>query len=461
MKEFQILNGYKVKDGVARTYLDEMKIKVDPMFNGFVTPEEFGAVGDGVADDTSAISSAIKTQKDVYFTKTYLVTNDGLKLAYENQSLIFAGNAKIIGKNLTNTNPIIKLDANYIKLYNPKLELLNDNQTYDAIEISSKCKYSSLYNVYISGTGRYGLNINGSDNNVYGGVISGFKNGISVNAINIICEDLRVTLCTADGFVCNANHFNAKNIYSYSNSGRGFCFNGANYASLKNLYAEKNAGDGFYINNVNGKFSLYNCSGLSSGYNSTSKPSDFKISGSKNVKLVECNSSNNDENKTASYTINNYSVVYLYDCTATSAPNVPDKNVARFINCYDGLKSYNTALNQYKGVKKDINGGSTASFSHFTNEELNSDNDIISFDCTIQYAGTSSYSHGTAKYIIELGKTSYGTKITPIVEDTNITLNSYSVTFDTVSAIVKVTVKNNSNEVFVVNTTLTKIGSTN
>ena len=39
-----------------------------------VTPEMFGAVGDGVADDTAALQSALNTGKSVFLSKTYKVT---------------------------------------------------------------------------------------------------------------------------------------------------------------------------------------------------------------------------------------------------------------------------------------------------------------------------------------------------------------------------------------------------
>lgn len=42
--------------------------------NGYVTPEMFGAEGDGVADDTQAVQDALDDGKPVYFAGTYKVT---------------------------------------------------------------------------------------------------------------------------------------------------------------------------------------------------------------------------------------------------------------------------------------------------------------------------------------------------------------------------------------------------
>lgn len=43
--------------------------------NGYVTPEMYGAQGDGIADDTEAIQSALNSEEDVYFgRKTYCVS---------------------------------------------------------------------------------------------------------------------------------------------------------------------------------------------------------------------------------------------------------------------------------------------------------------------------------------------------------------------------------------------------
>ena len=60
----------------------------------FVTPEMYGAVGDGVADDTDAVQDAINSGKKVYLTRMYLITS----------SLIISSNTLIEGNKTTSPN---------------------------------------------------------------------------------------------------------------------------------------------------------------------------------------------------------------------------------------------------------------------------------------------------------------------------------------------------------------------
>lgn len=56
------------------TYLEGLQAEVDGIQVSLVPPESFGAVGDGVADDTSAVQQALDTGSDLYLKKNYKVT---------------------------------------------------------------------------------------------------------------------------------------------------------------------------------------------------------------------------------------------------------------------------------------------------------------------------------------------------------------------------------------------------
>lgn len=90
--------------------------------NAYVTPEMFGAVGDGVADDTNAVTQALESGKAVYASKTYKVRNlkiDNVTLVGESQhtSLIHSTNSIILGKNINVSNLGFISDANKVLLF--------------------------------------------------------------------------------------------------------------------------------------------------------------------------------------------------------------------------------------------------------------------------------------------------------------------------------------------------------
>lgn len=95
--------------------------------NGTVCPEQFGAKGDGVADDTSAIQKAVDSDsKLVLFSKHYLVSDDGSTLApiiklANNKKYSFIAESDITIKATSNTGyEILSIrDKENITIVNP------------------------------------------------------------------------------------------------------------------------------------------------------------------------------------------------------------------------------------------------------------------------------------------------------------------------------------------------------
>lgn len=193
----------------------------------YVTPEQFGAIGDGVHDDTTAIQSAINTGKTVIGRKHYLIsrpllldneikrnyifdfsaatiisTNDiecNLKISGLSYSNISIGSirSKNIGIKIYNNNTFeswCQYDNFYINSISSAIDI--------EIETSNNMWINQLnfYNMHLSGNG-IGINIknNGSEPlNNYTFNCVGFEQlttGISINSENSITSDIMFNSC--------------------------------------------------------------------------------------------------------------------------------------------------------------------------------------------------------------------------------------------------------------------------
>ena len=131
--------------------VNEIKSSLDNM-KYYVTPEMFGAIGDGVSDDTQAINKAIATGNKIIFAKDYKFSEITLKNSIEsvgkltgniiidksNISIIFntmKGNIKLIGKD----NLVQQCNVKGIKIVNTgdciTLQSEGNGVQYNNIEI--------------------------------------------------------------------------------------------------------------------------------------------------------------------------------------------------------------------------------------------------------------------------------------------------------------------------------------
>lgn len=90
----------------------------------FVTPEEYGAYGDGVHDDTISIQSALNQNKDVYLGQNYLISDE--LIVTSNNISIHGGGKLYIPSSITLKSIIKLVNSNNVVIKDLKLYSIND-----------------------------------------------------------------------------------------------------------------------------------------------------------------------------------------------------------------------------------------------------------------------------------------------------------------------------------------------
>lgn len=150
--------------------------------NSYVTPEMFGAIGDGVTDDTTAIQNAVQSGKPVELINDYLcgkvtgneiiIIGNGHKIINTDNDILFNATDSFIGENFVIENPEI-------------FDYLNSVDPYGTIQT----KYCFIENITIK----------------------------NINSVGVYCED---------GYINNLKVYNTEfdifNIYDGSNNNHSF-----------------------------------------------------------------------------------------------------------------------------------------------------------------------------------------------------------------------------------------------
>ena len=182
----------------------------------FVTPEMFGAIGDGVEDDTQAFVSAIQSGcKYIFLNRTYLITE---KLDFSN-TVCFIGMPKATVKLSGEAQLFLRRTSN-IEVRN--IKFISDSGTKPAVHIYyadytfiDNCEFDTLYGAITAETG----------NNIH--ITNCYIHDCTTSAIAIIGDGdtLVISNCTIEDNVCagtsiNGGRFNnatiCNNIYSHN-----------------------------------------------------------------------------------------------------------------------------------------------------------------------------------------------------------------------------------------------------
>lgn len=209
----------------------EINLEIDEMKH-YVTPEMFGAKGDGIEDDTLAIQSAIDTGKTVYCSKRYSFSSITLNTSK------FISVGELISTNTHGYGIIINT---------------NNSDIYIT-------KYTSLCG---------GIDIIPKDNLLYGVTLNVKECVAEGNAINFSQHNKAVQYCYFYGFYVS-NSANALNVYIDVTDETSNTWFNENHFEGCHLQAPKgfstslksttmNKLDGNYFNNISPEASKYFC----------------------------------------------------------------------------------------------------------------------------------------------------------------------------------------------------------
>ena len=226
----------------------------------FVQPEQFGAKGDGVTDDTLAIQTAVNTGFTIVFNvATYLITS-AINVGTNKHILGITRGTPVIkcvncnGFNITGKNTILQ----NLEIQNANTGInIGDGKTSQDCDASIKdvnVKYSKIgfqnnvksrsanfYDCYANGCD-YGFMLSGTDCKILNCAASVTKyHGFAVTSANNVLENCKAFFCgsvktnesnqTSSGFYITGNYTNGINLMSQQNYYYGLYIN-ASYCAI-------------------------------------------------------------------------------------------------------------------------------------------------------------------------------------------------------------------------------------
>lgn len=172
-------------------HIEDGIVEIDVRTQGYVTPEMFGAVGDGVTDDTEAIQTAV-AQKGVirFLPKTYKITN---VIAVSSDTLLVGNNAVILkpsqdtGHRVFSVVDVENVIIDGFKVQAEAYSKSNDPNNADDMEVYSNA---------------YGFRIQDSHNIIVRNVT---LNDCMYGFMIVGASDVKINSCRIDGDILDAD----------------------------------------------------------------------------------------------------------------------------------------------------------------------------------------------------------------------------------------------------------------
>lgn len=128
------VNGCLIENNIYKEIIDINKLR------DYVTPEMYGATGDGISDDTEAVEKAIKSGLPVKFDKEYVINS---RIYLTNNCILF-GNGKLLVK--ANDATVFQMTTNsfdYVIFKGIKIEMTQGS----SLERQQVLFYNDFYNL--------------------------------------------------------------------------------------------------------------------------------------------------------------------------------------------------------------------------------------------------------------------------------------------------------------------------
>ena len=151
-----------------------------------VSVKDFGAVGDGVTDDTAAINAALATKKSVYFPSGTYMTTGGHVIPYVNETTdqtIFGDAAfSTIIKKISGTSAVFDF-RQYV--HSSIKDLTIDGSSLAGVAVMWRSHYSTIEHIIIKNVADYAIWISGSNVcNYYNIATVTCSGGIKFDSVN-------------------------------------------------------------------------------------------------------------------------------------------------------------------------------------------------------------------------------------------------------------------------------------